>query len=86
MRRRMIEPDLLTMLGIDCQLDPVADLDTAANRAGCYLVTGDADAWHARMAAAGLPVTPIADQPWGMREFSLTDPWGNEIRIGRGVD
>ena len=29
MRRRMIEPDLLTMLGIDCQLDPVADLDTA---------------------------------------------------------
>ena len=67
-------------------LDAVADLDTAANRAGCYLVTGDADARHARMAAAGLPVTPIADQPWGMREFTLTDPWGNEIRIGRGVD
>ena len=67
-------------------LDAVADLDAAANRAACYLITNDADAWHARMAAAGLDVTSIADQPWGMREFTLTDPFGNRIRIGRGVD
>ena len=38
------------------------------------------------MAAAGLDVTPIADQPWGMREFTLTDPFGNHIRVGRGID
>lgn len=67
-------------------LDAIADLDTAANRAGCYLIANDADDWHASMQSAGLPVTPIADQPWGMREFTLTDPYGNRVRIGRGVD
>jgi uncharacterized glyoxalase superfamily protein PhnB len=64
-------------------LDAAADMDPRANRAGCYLITGDADAWHTRMSAAGLPVTAIADQPWGMREFTLTDPSGNCVRIGR---
>ncbi len=58
-------------------------MDPATNRAGCYLVARDADAWHGRLAAAGLPVTAIADQPWGMREFTLTDPSGNAVRIGR---
>ena len=62
----------------------VVDIDPAANRAGCYLIVQDADAWHARMLAEGLPVTPIEDQPWGMREFTLTDPSGNHVRIGRG--
>ena len=66
-------------------LDGVPDMDIAANRAGCYLITGDAEAWHARMSDAGLPVTELADQPWGMREFTLTDPWGNHVRIGRGI-
>jgi uncharacterized glyoxalase superfamily protein PhnB len=64
----------------------VVDIDPARNGAGCYLIVNDADAWHARMTAAGLPVGPIADQPWGMREFTLTDPSGNNIRIGRGSD
>lgn len=44
-----------------------------------------AGAWHARMATAGLPVTGIEDQLWGMREFALTDPSGNRVRIGRGA-
>jgi hypothetical protein len=34
------------------------------------------------LVAAGLQVTPIDDMPWGMREFTLTDPSGNNIRIG----
>jgi uncharacterized glyoxalase superfamily protein PhnB len=66
-------------------LDAV-DIDPARNRAGCYLIVDDADAWHARLASAGLDVTPIADMPWGMREFTLLDPFGNSIRIGRGID
>jgi uncharacterized glyoxalase superfamily protein PhnB len=62
------------------------DMDPGTNRAACYLVTKDADAWHARMSKAGLPVTEMADQPWGMREFTLNDPSGNNIRIGRRSD
>ena len=42
-----------------------------------------ADDWHARFAAAGLPVRPLEDMPWGMHEFALTDPSGNHIRVGR---
>jgi uncharacterized glyoxalase superfamily protein PhnB len=63
----------------------VVEMDPATNRAGCYLIVQDADDWHARMAADGLPVTAIEDQPWGMREFTLTDPSGNKVRIGRSV-
>ena len=63
----------------------VIDIDPARNGAGCYLIVRDADAWHARMTASGLRVTEIADQPWGMREFTLTDPFGNSVRIGQSA-
>lgn len=65
-------------------LDAV-DIDPARNGAGCYLIVRDPDGWQARMAADGLPVTGLEDQPWGMREFTLTDPSGNNIRIGRSI-
>jgi len=61
-------------------------LDTAANKAGCYLITADADQWHQRLAGLGLPVTELEDKPWGMREFTLTDSSGNQIRVGRSVE
>lgn len=66
-------------------LDAAPEMDPAANKAGCYLITNKAEEWHARMIVAGLSVTPLADQPWGMREFALTDPSGNRVRIGRGI-
>jgi uncharacterized glyoxalase superfamily protein PhnB len=37
------------------------------------------------MSFARVPVTPLVDQPWGMREFALTDPSGNRLRIGRPI-
>lgn len=61
-------------------------LDRAANKAGCYLITGDADAWHARLTNDALPVSALEAKPWGMTEFTLTDPDGNTIRIGRASD
>ena len=66
-------------------LDLNERIDPANNGAGCYIITDDAGRWHTRLSAAGLPVTPIGDQPWGMREFTLTDPSGNHLRIGRSV-
>ncbi len=50
---------------------------------GVYLHVPDVDDEHRRWAAAGAEPTPVADQPWGMREFSVTDPGGNRIRVGR---
>jgi catechol 2,3-dioxygenase-like lactoylglutathione lyase family enzyme len=66
-------------------LDLAPGIDPDRNGAGCYIITPDADAWHARLTATGLPVTPIEDQPWGMHEFTLSDPSGNSIRIGRST-
>ena len=63
----------------------VVDIDPSRNGAGCYLIVDDADGWHTRLAASGLPVTAITDMPWGMREFTLTDPCGNTVRIGRAI-
>lgn len=73
-----VEYDRVSVFDLD-----VVAIDPDRNGAGYYLVTPDADAWHARLAADGLPVTPIQDQPWGMREFTLRDPSNNNIRIGR---
>lgn len=67
-------------------LDLIPDLDRSANHAGCYVITDDVDDWHARLIAAGLHATPIVDQPWGMHEFTLTDPNGNSIRVGRNIE
>ncbi len=72
--------------------ESVFDLDkvdkpvsAASNGAGCYLIVSDVDEWHRRLATLDLPVTSLADQPWGMREFALTDPNGNNIRIGHAA-
>lgn len=50
-----------------------------------YLNVPNADEWHAMCCAIGAPVTDIEDRPWGMREFTATDPAGNTIRIGTNI-
>jgi catechol 2,3-dioxygenase-like lactoylglutathione lyase family enzyme len=67
-------------------LDLIESTSPTTNGAGCYIITSDVDAWHTRLTAAALPVTPIEDMPWGMHEFTLTDPTGNRIRIGHNTD
>jgi hypothetical protein len=67
-------------------LDEAEGFDPEGNRAGCYLIVPGVEEWHARLLDAGLSVTELADQPWGMREFTLTDPNGSAIRIGRPVE
>ena len=64
--------------------------DLPAGELGChsyfaYLRVDDADAYRARVEGSGLAqrVGPIADQPWGMREFALTTPDGHRIMIGQ---
>ena len=66
-------------------LDLVSGMDPSANHAGCYVITAEADEWHRRFSGAGVPVTSIEDMPWGMREFTLTDPSGNNVRVGRNA-
>lgn len=61
------------------------DLVPAQNAAACFVHVDDAHAWHARLQEAGLPVTAVEVQPWGMVEFQLRDPSGNLLRLGRNA-
>ena len=67
-------------------LDLLETLEPSRNGGGCYIITRDVDDWHDRMTAGGLPVTDPERMPWGMYEFTLTDPDHNHIRIGANVD
>ena len=64
----------------------VVEIDPERNGAGCYLIVSEVDDWHARLTDAELPVSPVDNMPWGMREFALTDPFGNSVRIGHPVN
>ena len=57
------------------------DMNVATNLSGCGVTVVGVDEWHAELTECGLPVTPLVDQPWGMREFTLRDPSGNYVRI-----
>src|SRR5262245_1784200 len=64
------------------------DLVPATNETSCYWRVANADALYEEWLLLGLPsegsprLTSPADEPWGMREFTLKDPSGNLIRIG----
>lgn len=51
-----------------------------------YLVVDDADAYYARVVAAGAEIIkPLASEPWGMREFGLRTVDGHRIMIRHEV-
>jgi len=68
-----------------------ADISPDQNYAQCYWRVKDVDALYAEFQAAGLSrsgiprLDPVGDKPWGMREFSIIDPNGNLVRVGRQI-
>ena len=56
-----------------------------------HLLVENADDWHARVVACGVVETfgvrlgAPEDQPWGMRDFTLSDPAGVLWRIGHNL-
>ncbi len=50
---------------------------------GCYVVTDDPDALHARAVAAGAEITdPLHETDYGSRDFAARDPEGNRWSFG----
>lgn len=50
---------------------------------GCYVVTADPDAVHARAVAAGAEViTALHETDYGSRDFAVRDPEGNRWSFG----
>jgi catechol 2,3-dioxygenase-like lactoylglutathione lyase family enzyme len=51
-----------------------------------FLQVVDAGALWKRLKSEGVAgLGPVQDQPWGLREFTATDPDGNRIRIASGI-
>jgi len=77
--------------GIELHFFEYRDLEPASSIAGCFIRVKDADALFAEylklgLAAQGIPrLGPLADMPWGMREFHLVDADGNLLRIGHAL-
>lgn len=57
-----------------------------------HLLVEDVDAWHARVVQAGLValygvrLSKPVQQPWRMRDFTLTDPSGVLWRIAQNTE
>lgn len=62
-----------------------SELETTASSSAIYLNVMNSDVWHDRLVKSGVNVGAIEDREWGMREFSVTDPFGNVIRIGTNI-
>ena len=60
-------------------------LDRQSNPTSLYLNVSDPGHWHRTWQDVGVSVGEIADRDWGMREFSLTDPSGNTLRVGTNL-
>lgn len=56
-----------------------------------HLLVNDVDAWFRHVEAAGLAtkygvrIEPPEDRPWGMRDFTITDPTGVLWRIAQNI-
>lgn len=62
------------------------DLNPDQNRAAGYFHVQDTNAWHAAWSAdTDVELGPVEDLPWQMREFRLTDPSGNLLRVGQNL-
>ncbi|WP_328398137.1 VOC family protein [Streptomyces sp. NBC_00390] len=82
---------------VQLQFFGMKQYDPAESYAGCYIVTDDVDTLHATFRAGlkaaygkiplrGLPrIGPLKDMSYGMRQFLMTDPGGNSIRVGQAT-
>jgi uncharacterized glyoxalase superfamily protein PhnB len=63
--------------------DPDDPWPVQPGTAGCYVVTADPDAVHARAVAAGAEITdPLHDTDYGSRDFAARDAEGNRWSFG----
>jgi catechol 2,3-dioxygenase-like lactoylglutathione lyase family enzyme len=60
--------------------------DEPRTPAEAFMHVGDPARLWKRLKSQELPgLGPLQDQPWGVREFTVTDPDGNRIRIGHPI-
>ncbi|MFH8715025.1 bleomycin resistance protein [Streptomyces zaomyceticus] len=83
--------------GIELQFFGLKQYDPASSISTCYVVTDDVDGLHeafrtglkaayGRMPTRGLPrIGALKDMSYGVRQFLMTDPGGNCVRVGQPI-
>lgn len=81
--------------GVELQFFGLKTYEPTASVSTCYVVTDDVDGLYAafraglkqaygRVPTRGLPrIGPLKDMSYGMRQFLMTDPGGNCVRVGQ---
>ncbi|MBE4737715.1 MULTISPECIES: bleomycin resistance protein [Streptomyces] len=81
--------------GVELQFFGLRTYEPTASVSTCYVVTDDVDGLYAafraglkraygRVPTRGLPrLGPLKDMSYGMRQFLMTDPGGNCVRVGQ---
>lgn len=58
-------------------------LNTSRSPGEAYILVGDVDAYFAQLKAAGAEfVFEVGDRDYGMRDFMIKDPDGNQLSFG----
>ncbi|MCF3121363.1 VOC family protein [Streptomyces arenae] len=82
---------------IELQFFGMKNYEPKESYSGCYVLTDDVEALHAafraglkaaygRIPGRGLPrIGPLKDMSYGVRQFLMTDPGGNSIRVGQPI-
>ncbi|MEV0371865.1 VOC family protein [Streptomyces sp. NPDC050636] len=82
---------------VQLQFSGMKGYDPAGSYSGCYILTDDVDGLYAtyreglkaaygKIPTRGLPrIGPLKNMSYGMRQFLMTDPGGNTIRIGQQI-
>ncbi|WP_395570527.1 bleomycin resistance protein [Streptomyces sp. BK79] len=81
--------------GIELQFFGMRQFEPAGSVSTCYVLTDDVDGLYAafraglkaaygRIPSRGLPrIGPLKDMSYGVRQFLMTDPGGNCVRVGQ---
>ncbi|BCJ67696.1 hypothetical protein GCM10009779_31170 [Polymorphospora rubra] len=82
---------------IELQFFGMKGFDPATSLGGCYVLTDDVDTryeefrsglkgFYGRIPTRGIPrIGPLRDTSYGVRQFLMTDPGGNSIRVGQPI-
>ncbi|GGO36412.1 bleomycin resistance protein [Streptomyces lasiicapitis] len=82
---------------VELQFFGMKQYDPAGSISGCYILTDDVETLYAAFRAGlkaaygkipsrGLPrIGPLKDMSYGVRQFLMTDPAGNSIRVGQPI-
>lgn len=58
-------------------------LDSSTEAVGnVYVQMAGVEPYYSRLRDAGVEVGPLAERPYGMRDFLVVDPWGNRLVFG----